>query len=165
MAESSRRAARHARKGGLRNAVFVVAAAEAPLPELAGVAQLLTVRFPWGSLLRGVVARDDAVAAGIAALAAQASAIELLLAPSPRDGLADVPTSTESLADAVRRTFEPFGFMLADGRLASSAEIHESGSTWARRLGVGSRRVAVSGGSGVEDRSVTFIRLSRPGHR
>ena len=70
MAEASRRAARPARRGGLPNALFVVAAAEAPPPELHGLADLVTITLPWGSLLRGALALDDAVAAGIARLVA-----------------------------------------------------------------------------------------------
>jgi 16S rRNA (adenine(1408)-N(1))-methyltransferase len=46
MAEASRRAAAKPRRGGLPNALFVVAAAEALPPELAGVAELVTAHFP-----------------------------------------------------------------------------------------------------------------------
>ena len=63
MAEASRRAARPARRGGLPNALFVVAAAEALPPELDGVADVVTIQLPWGSLLRGALALDEDVAA------------------------------------------------------------------------------------------------------
>jgi len=68
--EASRRAARPARKGGLPNAAFVVAAAEDPPAELVGCSDALTIAFPWGSLLRGALALDDEAAAGIAMLLA-----------------------------------------------------------------------------------------------
>ena len=45
MAEASRRAGRKPGHGGLENALFVVAAAEAPPAELEGVADLVTVQF------------------------------------------------------------------------------------------------------------------------
>jgi 16S rRNA (adenine(1408)-N(1))-methyltransferase len=51
MVEASRRAAGPARKGGLDNALFVLAAAEAPPAELWALAARVTVLFPWGSLL------------------------------------------------------------------------------------------------------------------
>ena len=62
MAEASRRAAKPAHKGGQPNVRFILAAAEAPPPALAGIAGLVTVRFPWGSLLRGCLGEDTAVA-------------------------------------------------------------------------------------------------------
>jgi 16S rRNA (adenine(1408)-N(1))-methyltransferase len=184
MAESSRRAAANPRKGGLPNARFLLAAAETLPPELCGTAHLVTVLFPWASLLRGVAGRDAAVARGVSSLVAAAGTLELLLAPSARDGLDGIPTETAGLVTAVRSTFEPLGFELVEGRPATADEIRASGSTWAKRLGAartdgrsngkpsGSNGHATSkpngsNGSnghvnGEADRSVTLVRLRRP---
>ncbi len=70
MAEASRRASRPTRHGGLPNALFVAAAAEALPAELDGIADRLVIQLPWGSLLRGALAIDDGVARGIARLVA-----------------------------------------------------------------------------------------------
>jgi len=145
MAEASRRAARAARKGGLPNARFVLAAAEVPPRELIGVAELVTVRFPWGSLLRGVAGRDAAVAAGVAALVAAGGAIEIVVAPLDKDGLEGVPTSTDGLVAGARAAFEPLGFEVERACVLEPAEARATGSTWARRL----------------DRPATLIRLVR----
>jgi 16S rRNA (adenine(1408)-N(1))-methyltransferase len=134
MAEASRRAARAGRKGGLENARFVLGAAEAPPPELAASADLVTVTFPWGSLLRGCVGLDPVVAAGVAGLVGADGSLELLLAPADRDGLDGLPTSAEALVVAAARAFECHGFDVAEARAATPAEIAASGSTWARRL-------------------------------
>ena len=134
MAEASRRAARPAAKGGLPNALFLVAAAEQPPAELAGLADLVTVRFPWGSLLRGCLGADPAVAAGVAALVRPGGSLELLLAPAARDGLGDLPTASAEVVAAAVATFGPLGFELVEGRPAEPAEVRASGSTWARRL-------------------------------
>ncbi len=89
MAESSLRAARPARKSGLPNALFVVAAAERPPAELTGIAAEVTITMPWGFLLRGALALDDAcaAAAGIASLLAPGGGVRILLSIDPRDGL------------------------------------------------------------------------------
>jgi 16S rRNA (adenine(1408)-N(1))-methyltransferase len=51
---ASRRAAAKPSRGGLPNALFVVPPLRhCPPAELEGVADLVTVHFPWGSLLRG----------------------------------------------------------------------------------------------------------------
>jgi 16S rRNA (adenine(1408)-N(1))-methyltransferase len=68
MAVASRRAAAAPRRGGLPNALFVVAAAEALPPELDGLADTVTVHFPWGSLLRGLLRADPAVMTGLTRL-------------------------------------------------------------------------------------------------
>jgi 16S rRNA (adenine(1408)-N(1))-methyltransferase len=134
MAEASRRAARAPRKGGLANALFVVAAAAALPAELAGVARLVTITFPWGSLLRGCVGREGDVAAGIRGLLAANGGLELILAPADRDHLDGVPTDPACLVEAVRRTFEAQGLALVEGSPATGEELRASGSTWARRL-------------------------------
>jgi 16S rRNA (adenine(1408)-N(1))-methyltransferase len=149
MVESSRRAAGPARKGGRPNAAFVLAAAETLPAELAGVADLVTVQFPWGSLLRGCVGGDPAVTAGLARLVGPLGTLELLLASSPRDGLDGVPTEVANIVAAAASAFEPLGFELEAGRPATTEEIRASGSTWAKRL----------------DRVVTLVRLVRRGHR
>ena len=134
MAEASRRSARAARRGGLPNALFVLAAAEAPPTELLGLADLVTVAFPWGSLLRGCLGADPAVASGVAGLVARRGRLELLLAPADRDGLSSLPTDAESVIAAAATTFAELGFRLEEGRRASAAEIAASGSSWAKRL-------------------------------
>ena len=134
MAEASRRAARPARKGGLDNARFVVAAAEAPPDGLAGIAQLVTVQLPWGSLLRGIVGMDALVARGVAGLVGPGGELALLLAPAERDGLDGLPLTTAGLVDAAARAFDPDGFVVIEGRAATAEEVEASGSTWARRL-------------------------------
>ena len=134
MAEASRRAARAPAKGGRPNLLFLVAAAEQPPVELAGLADLVTVRFPWGSLLRGCLGADVDVATGIAALVRPGGRLELLLAPATRDGLGDLPTASSDVVAATVATFGPLGFELIEGRPATPAEVRASGSTWARRL-------------------------------
>lgn len=152
MAGASRRAAGPARKGGLANAAFILAAAEAPPSALCGAAHRVGVLFPWGSLLRGCVGGDARVAAGVAGLVAPGGRLELLLAPSVRDGLDGLPLEPDELVAAVRRAFEGFGLGVELARPASDVEVRDSGSTWARRLG--SQRPA--------DRRVMLMRLVRP---
>lgn len=102
--------------------------------ELAGSGVLVTVRFPWGSLLRGCLGRDARVAAGVASLVTSDGALELLLAPSARDGLEGIPIEVETIVEAAACAFAPHGLVLEEGRAATAPEISRSGSTWAKRL-------------------------------
>jgi 16S rRNA (adenine(1408)-N(1))-methyltransferase len=130
MATASRRAAR---RGTLPNALFAVAAAEDP--PLSGLAGEITVNFPWASLLRGVLGRDEAVLAGIAALAAPGASITALVSVLARDGVPGVPSSGE-LAVAYAR----HGLRLVEARPATATEVAASGSSWAKRLQAGHAR-------------------------
>jgi 16S rRNA (adenine(1408)-N(1))-methyltransferase len=136
MADASRRAARPATKGGLPNARFVVAAAETPPPELAGIADLVTVLLPWGSLLRGVLGRDDAVTTGIATLVRPGGRIEVLLAPSDRDGV-EWPADATALRVLAGDAWCRRGVEVRTVAVATSLDLAAVPSTWARRLGLG----------------------------
>jgi 16S rRNA (adenine(1408)-N(1))-methyltransferase len=155
MAEASRRAAGRPRKGGLSNAGFILAAAESPPDVLRASAELVTVLFPWGSLLRGVLGADPAVAAGVAGRVASGGTLQLLLAPAGRDGLEGVPTSIDGVVAGAAAAFDANELSVADVHQPSVAEIAATGSTWARRLGparVNGRTI---------DRPATLIRLVR----
>jgi len=167
MAESSRRAAGADLKGGRPNARFVVAAAEQPPSVLAGAAGLVTVRFPWGSLLRGVLGLDAPVADGIASLVAHGGMVEVLLAPSARDGLDRIDGldawvgGSDELGRSVEGAFAPHGMRLVEARPATDAEIRASGSTWAKRLLGSAGRGRGDSSAGDRDRTVVRVRLVR----
>jgi 16S rRNA (adenine(1408)-N(1))-methyltransferase len=130
MADASRRATR---RGALPNALFAVASAERP--PLTAIAGEITVNFPWASLLRGVLGADDAVLAGLAALAAPGAAITALVSVVPRDGVPPVPP-----ADVLGAAYDRAGLRLVEARPATEREVAASGSSWAKRLRAGSAR-------------------------
>jgi 16S rRNA (adenine(1408)-N(1))-methyltransferase len=150
MARVSRRAARAEARGGQPNALFVLAGIESPPVELIGRADLVTVLFPWGSLLDGVLGRDPRAMAGLASLVAPGGALDAFVSVEPHDGLADL---ARSLTDGARLAdcWAELGLGLVEHRLAGATEIAATGSSWARRLGA-----ANPGG-----RPVTRFRLTR----
>jgi len=150
MAESSRRAARPPAKSGLPNALFLLAAADAIPAELDGIADLVTVRFPWGSMLRGALGADPAVASGVASTLCAGGVLELLMAPAERDHLDSLPTEPAVVAAAAKVAFEPFGLTALEARAATADEVRASRSSWARRL--------LARGAG-GDRPVTLVRM------
>ena len=153
MAEASRRAARPARKGGLPNALFVAAAAECPPPELSGLAELVTIALPWGSLLDGVLGRSMTVTCGIATLVAPDGRIEALVSTTTRDGR-DLPTLDDSIAPGIARAWAAAGLCLDEFRPATAGELLATRSSWARRLRLGA--------AGEGGRGAWKLVLSRP---
>jgi 16S rRNA (adenine(1408)-N(1))-methyltransferase len=73
------KARRSVKKGGLENLLFIVAGVENLPDELSGLAAELTVNFPWGSLLRGILEGSGPVLGGVARLARPGGHVEMLL--------------------------------------------------------------------------------------
>jgi 16S rRNA (adenine(1408)-N(1))-methyltransferase len=142
MATASRRAAAAPRRGGRPNALFVVAAAEALPRELDGVADLVTVHFPWGSLLRGLLAADPAIMAGLTRLLRPGATLSMLLSSTDRDhGVGVAPIRRETL-QALAGAYAAWGLTVTVARPATAADVAAAHSTWGRRLAAGVQRPA-----------------------
>lgn len=143
MAEASRRASRVASRGGRPNAIFVLDAVERLPVELTGFADRVTVRFPWGSLLRGAVGLDTEMTAAIARLVADGGSLEITLSLTSRDAAAGVGVSFEAAdIDRARSAFGRLGLRLVDACQIGRDEVLATSSSWARRLSAGSERPA-----------------------
>jgi 16S rRNA (adenine(1408)-N(1))-methyltransferase len=142
MAEASRRAAAAPRRGGLPNALFVVAAAEALPPELDGIADAVTVHFPWGSLLRGLLGADPAVMAGLTRVMRPGASLSMLLSSTDRDRGAGVAPLREPAVRALAAAYAGWGLAVTAARPATAADVAAAHSTWGKRLGAGGRRPA-----------------------
>lgn len=140
MLKAAVRAARPGWRGTLANARFVVAAAEALPPELDGLVDELTVHFPWGSLLRGLLAPQGCVLAGLARLLRPGQCATMLLSLTPRDGRPDLPHLERALAARLAGPYAADSLRLVDWRPASPAEVAAAHSTRAKRLGAGRGR-------------------------
>jgi len=130
------------------NAAFLVEAVERIPSELAGLANEVTVHFPWGSLLRGVIAADERVLTPLARLLKPDGELRLLLSATLRDGYADL---TPGDLSALAGCYAELGLELTEMRAANRMDIAASRSSWAKRLG--------------RDRLVVFARYSRRSSR
>jgi 16S rRNA (adenine(1408)-N(1))-methyltransferase len=128
-------AARRAARERLPNLLLL----REPVESLAleSVADEVTVHFPWGSLLRGVLAEDKSVFAAICRLPRQGGRLTLLLSVIARDGRA--PLDGGDVA-RVRRAYRSGGLVLEDHRAATRADVDAAGSSWGKRLDVGGTR-------------------------
>jgi hypothetical protein len=145
MAEASRRAARRDPDPATRRAWFLAVGVERLPPELAGMADRVTVRFPWASLLRGALGLDPDVTGSIARLVAPGGRLELTLSVAGRD--APAVTGLAGDLDATARArmaaaFAAHGLELVAIHPVATADLATLHSTWARRLRAGSERPA-----------------------
>jgi 16S rRNA (adenine(1408)-N(1))-methyltransferase len=139
MLEASRRAAGPARRGGVPNAAFIAAGVERLPSELAGIADLVTVRFPWGSLLSGALGEDAAVTAAIARLLAVGGRLELTTSLIERDRPTGSGRTDLDAADieSITCAFAAHGLKAVEVRMLTLAESAGLRSSWARRLRAG----------------------------
>jgi hypothetical protein len=148
MADASRKAAANVRRGGLPNVLFLAESAERLPGALAGRADLVTVVLPWGSLLRGILAAETTIVAGLRALLNPTGALVLLLSEIDRAQVCALVDRLEGL--------EP-----VDVREATESDVAELSSGWARRLGIpGSRSawvVRLQAGPGGESGSRSLV--------
>jgi 16S rRNA (adenine(1408)-N(1))-methyltransferase len=131
MAETSRRAAR---RDAVPNLLFVVASAEAPPVELRGLADEVRILFPWGSLLRGLLGRDERVARGIAALARPGARVSATISITARDGIGETSELDASAVADLESALGPAGLRLTGSGGVDRDEVRATRSTWGRRL-------------------------------
>ena len=123
-----------AKRTRLANVAFLVEAVERIPNELAGLASEVTIHFPWGSLLRGVITADEQVLSPIAKLLRPDGELRLLLSATSRDGYADLAPDDVS---ALARSYAEHGLELTEARVATRLDVAASRSSWAKRLGQG----------------------------
>ena len=138
MAEASRRAATPAARPSVPNVLFIATGVDQLPCELDGIADRVTVRFPWGSLLRGALGRDAAVAASIARLVAPGGRLDTTLSIVERDrpagdGGALGPADLERMTTS----FAALGLELVEVRRLTADDVAAIRSTWAQRLAAG----------------------------
>lgn len=140
MLEAAARVQKASKRGILTNACFVVAAAEALPSELDSLAHEVTFHFPWGSLLRGLLAPEASLLAGLARVLRPGGSAKALLSLTPRDRQSSLPHLDDAHVVRLAPGYAAHGLQLVDWRPATVAEVEEAHSTWAKRLGAGRAR-------------------------
>jgi 16S rRNA (adenine(1408)-N(1))-methyltransferase len=120
---------------------FLVEGAERLPRDMARVADEVTVYFPWGSLLRGVLDGSSSVVGPIACLIEEGAKLRVLLSAVGRDGVGEI---TPSVIASRCPMYTEHGLHLVEAEWAADATVAESRSAWAKRLAVGRARRAVS---------------------
>ena len=134
---------RRVQRQRLPNVLLVPARAEDLPPELDGIAHAVTVHFPWGSLLAGVLgAGDGAVAASLARITRPGCGVTVVLSVTERERALGLPPLDASLERALAAHYAAHGLALTEWRPASRSEIADTRSSWAKRLGAGEGRPA-----------------------
>lgn len=116
------------------NALFVIANAQALPPELHASAAQVTINFPWGSLIEGLVNHDPALLAGLYAITQTDATVEIRLNGG---ALAEAGCSLDDGTERVRAALAVNGFAVRPPKLLAAAELKAFPTTWAKRLAFG----------------------------
>jgi 16S rRNA (adenine(1408)-N(1))-methyltransferase len=121
-------------KRALPNTLFVIANAEKLPLELAGLADLLTINFPWGSLLEGLLVANSSVISNLQLVARPEARVEIRLNES---ALLAAGWTFEGGCTQLRRVLQSNGFEVDLDYQLTKATLQSFPSTWAKRLGSG----------------------------
>lgn len=128
--ENLRATSRHAPP----NAIFVIANAYALPHELNGVAAHLTINFPWGSLLHGLLHGDPALLESIDRVVQPTAPVTVRLNSG---ALIEAGCGLDDGAALVRQMLIRSGFTVAPPIALDAAALRRCPTTWAKRLAFG----------------------------
>jgi hypothetical protein len=116
------------------NTLFVIANALELPSELYGAATEVTINFPWGSLVDGLLADDAGLLAGLAMMSRPNARLGVRLNGG---ALAEADWSLENGARRVREVLTWNRFHVQEPELLAASELKAFPTTWAKRLAFG----------------------------
>lgn len=116
------------------NALFVIAGAQSLPVELHGIADHVTINFPWGSLLEGLLQGEPGLLEGLQRVTRRGAAVEVRLNAS---ALSDAGWPLEPGALSVKEALGAAGFRPRKPVRLGSKELRDCPTTWAKRLAFG----------------------------
>jgi len=129
--ENLRKASRRAPS----NALYVIANALALPRELDAMASKITINFPWGTLLTGLLDGEPRLLEGLLAIARPGAALEIRL---NAEALTEAGYTLESGGVRVRQGLDDGGFdVVGDLLWLDVRELRRCQTTWAKRLAYG----------------------------
>ena len=116
------------------NALFVIANACAMPLELRGIASHITINFPWGSLLTGLLDADPALLSGLMAVALPSTIVDVRLNGG---ALAEAGWPLDAGAAQIREVLAAHGLRMKRPVTLDSGDLRAYPTTWAKRLAYG----------------------------
>lgn len=129
-----------AARGAPGNALFAIANACALPKDLMGLADRVTINFPWGSLRDGLLCAEPHLLAGLRLLARPRAALEVRLNAS---ALAEAGWTLQAGADQAAEVLRSTGVWVRSVRRLDAADLRACPTTWARRMAFGRSPEAV----------------------
>lgn len=128
------------------NVLFVQSAVETLPAELDKIAAEVHVNFPWGSLLRAVVAGDEVVLHNLRRLCADEALLTVVVGIDVERDRAEIerlqlpPLDTDYLRRVLPARYASSGFAIVKTETITGAALSELQTSWAKRLKAGHGR-------------------------
>jgi hypothetical protein len=142
--DSCRENLREHSRAKLPNMLFVIASGQNLPAELNGLVSHVTINFPWGSLLAGLLTCDPGLLNGLSSISRPNAQIEIHLNGG---ALAEAGTSLEDGAKLIYENINRYGWNLKAPHLMNDRTLRSFPTTWAKRLAHGRdpRAIALGG--------------------
>lgn len=133
-------------KGGLPNALFILASAENLPTELNGIADHIYINFPWGSLLQGIVLGDEVLWNNIKRIGKKDATIETIFGYDAHHDSKEIqrlglPHLDELYLNTVLiPKLKNLGFAILDLKKLTPRDLREYPTSWAKKLSFGQTR-------------------------
>ncbi len=118
----------------LPNALFVIANAQSLPRELSGLASPVSINFPWGSLLEGLLKSDACLLNGLARVTRPCATMSLHL---NADALTSAGCELESGANQIECVLEHVGWRIKSRSCLNADDLCQISTSWAKRLAFG----------------------------
>lgn len=116
------------------NALFLIGNVLTLSTDLEGVATDITINFPWGSLLEGLLDADSGVASTLRLLARPLAALEVRLNAG---ALAESGWQLQDGVTRIRRSLQAQSFLMDPATELDVAALRQFQSSWSKRLAFG----------------------------
>ena len=128
----------------LHNMLFVISSAQELPCELNGLISHVSINFPWGSLLKSLLAGDPELICGLEAVSRSTASLDLHLNGG---ALTKAGTTLEAGAERIYKNLLQAGWQVKTPVLMDASALRNFPSTWAKRLAFGRdpRAISISG--------------------
>ena len=142
--DSCRENLREHSQAKLRNMLFVIASAQDLPKELNGLISHITINFPWGSLLEGLLTGDSGLMRGLETISRPTTSIDVRLNSG---ALAEAGTTLEAGSGKIYNNLIRSGWQIKSPAIMTSNALRSFPTTWAKRLAFGRdpRAMSVNG--------------------
>jgi len=142
--DSCRENLREHSQAKLRNMLFVIASAQDLPKELNGLISHITINFPWGSLLEGLLTGDSGLMRGLETISRSTTSIDVRLNSG---ALAEAGTTLEAGSGKIYNNLIRSGWQIKSPAIMTSNALRSFPTTWAKRLAFGRdpRAMSVNG--------------------
>ena len=130
-------------RGGLKNALFVLADVESLPEELNGLANQVFINFPWSSLLKGIILVEDKTWHSIKRICQKGAIIDLVLGYdeiSESDKLNLPKFDSGYIKKEMAPKLVKRGFEFVKIKELTNKDLKAYPSSWAKKLGFGKER-------------------------